>query len=116
MHRLLRADPVDRCRGLALVDQVGLPEHLGILVALSGDSHPQVRATAAALLTRHAEQADVGLLASQAVWVASRDPGTQVPEAVARTLLRRATPSAVEIRDSLRDHRSARVRRAARET
>jgi len=116
VHSLLRGDPVDRCRVLALVDQVGLPEHLGILVALSGDSHPHVRATAAALLTSHVQQGHGGLLASQAVWVASRDPGTQVPEAVARTLLRRATPSAVEIRDSLRDHRSARVRRAARET
>jgi hypothetical protein len=117
VHSLLRGDAVDRCRALALVDHVGLPEyHLGIPVALSGDSHPDVRATAAVLLAKHVEQGHGGLVVSQAVWSASRDPGTQVPEAVATTLLCRSTPFAVAIRDSLRDHPSARVRRAARET
>jgi hypothetical protein len=112
---LLGGDAVDRCRALALVDRAGVPEQLGILVALTGDPDPDVRATAAALLARNVDQGHGGLLALEAVRSASRDPGTQVPAAVARTLRGTATPAAQEIRDSLRHHRSARVRRASRE-
>jgi len=112
---LLGSDTVDRCRALALVDRIGVPEQIGILVALTGDPHPDVRAMAAALLARNVDQDHGGLLALEAVRSASHDPGTQVPAAVARTLRRAATPAAQEIRDSLRHHRSARVRRASRE-
>jgi HEAT repeat protein len=115
MLSLLGGDAVDRCRALALVDRAGVPEQIGILVALTTDPHPDVRATAAALLARNVDQGHGGLLALEAVRSASRDPGTEVPAAVARALSGAATPAAQEIRDSLRHHRSARVRRASLE-
>jgi hypothetical protein len=110
---LLNGDALDRLRALVLIDRAGLPEQIGMGAALIGDPHPEVRATAAALLAARVGRAEEAPLALDALRMAARDPGTRVPEAIVLTLGQSTTPVAQELRSLLRDHRSARVRRAA---
>ena len=108
---LLRGDDVARVRALAAIEKLGIPEtHVGIPVALTGDSDPYVRAWAAALLAQYVNRGGRHELAVAALRAAADDPGTIVPEAIANALNDPNTPTARNVLLALTDHRSATVR------
>jgi hypothetical protein len=108
---LLHGDHAARRRALALADRSDVT---GVIVALTADPQPEVRAEAVAILARRLEGGDDDELTVQVLRAAVHDPGTRVPEAIAGTFRDAATALGSELRDSLRCHPSARVRRVAR--
>jgi len=111
---LLRGSEVARVRALAAIESLGIPEaHVGFLIALTGDSDPDVRAWAAALLALYVDRGGQHELAAAALNAAAADPGTSVPEAIANALTDSNTLAARRLRLALVGHRSAAVRVAA---
>jgi HEAT repeat protein len=114
MVDLLHGDDVARVRALTAIENLGVPEeHVGILVALTGDPDPYVRGWAAALLAIHVDRGGAGALAVAALDTALEDPGVVVPETIAGARLDAKTSGVLERVRELQQHRSAAVRLAA---
>ncbi len=92
-------------------------EGIGLLVTLLEDTHPSVRAAAAAELSRLVAENGCGPVATRALLRAAGEGGTWVPLAIASSLAPIANPSpdAKRLRNELKRHSSARVRRTAKE-
>lgn len=113
---LIGGGAADRKSAAGIAAQFRHPEGIGILIALSNDPEPGVRASAAYALTGLMAESSGPSPALSAVHRCARDPGTQVPAAVAAALsaLTSLTTDAASILAELRGHISAAVRSAAR--
>jgi hypothetical protein len=110
---LIGGDRADRLLAATLAARSPTPEHIGILVALTGDAVPDVRARAAAGLAERLASGEGGILVLQTLRACLDDPGTRVGEAIAATLRYATAPAALQFRDRLNCHPSARVRSLA---
>ena len=110
---LLRGGTSDRKWAAFTVRYIETAESAGTLAALSSDPQPEVRAAAAAGLARLAVAGVGGPQAASALRACLDDPGIQVPAQMAATLGDLSGPAADHLREPLRGHQSARVRRMA---
>lgn len=92
-------------------------EGIGLLIALVDDTHPSVRAAAAAGLSRLVAGGQGGEIATRALLRAAVEGGTWVPLAIASSLaaIANLSPRARRVKTDLKRHPSARVRQAAKE-
>jgi hypothetical protein len=112
---LLTGSPGERMWAAALATRAACPEHDGVLVALSTDEDPGVRAAAAVGLAERLGTSERSPLVDQAVRSCLEDPGAQVPASLAATLHSVGNPTTTEALGHLREHVSATVRRFATE-
>lgn len=112
---LLAEDTDHRRSAVRVAHRLGRSEDVGVLVALSQDPEPRLRADAAAGLAALVATARGGPIALTGLRRRLADPGTWVPINVAVTLAaqKARTQTADEILDGLLSHRSARVRAIA---
>jgi hypothetical protein len=117
-HRLLDllGGDVGHRRWAALVARrLGRPEDTGLLVTLTQDLEPEVRAAAASGLAALVAAERGGGLAVNGLQRCLHDPGTRVPASIAATLadITARGAAAEEALAQLREHASARVRATA---
>jgi hypothetical protein len=111
---LLRGDDVARVRALAAIETMGnADEHIGILIALTSDPDPDLRAWSAALLAIQVDLGRGGAIAVAALRAAATDTGTSVPKAIADALADPRSPTGRELLLALQQHLSATVRNTA---
>jgi hypothetical protein len=99
-----------------LAGQRAKSEDVGLLAGLACDTEPEVRASAAAALTRVVANHPGNPLAEAAFHNALQDPGLIVPLVISRTLasVTRPSPTTDSAREHLARHPFQPVRRAAR--
>lgn len=112
---LLAGDADHRQWGAWLAKSLGRAEDTGVLVSLTQDAEPAVRAAAAGALASLVTIGRGGPLATEALQRCLADPGTRVPASIARTLAAGPARSsaAEEALTHLHGHASARVRALA---
>ena len=112
---LLSQDALHRVWAARLAGQRSCAEDIGVLIVLSQDCDPQVRAAAAAWIAAAVADDRGGDIAADALRRAAADPGQAVPESVAAVLADAPHRGHVagEVLELLRTHRSALVRRTA---
>lgn len=110
---LLAGDPSHRESAARVARRLNRPEGIGVLVTLTSDPEPAVRATAAAALASLVAVDRGGPLAAAALHRCAADPGCSVPISLAAALAQETTrsPATDTVVDHLRSHRSAAVRR-----
>jgi hypothetical protein len=113
---LLTGTHDDRLWAVAVASRARQPEHLGLLVRLCQDPDPDLRANAAASLASVIAAGNGGTLATAGLRRCLADPGTTVPQLVAKALVQAPSlaPAAQDALTALHDHPSARVRSTSR--
>jgi hypothetical protein len=110
---LLEGDAGDRVWAAEVAGLSAAADHLGLLIALSADPSPGVRAAAASSLARLATRDGSSPLALEALERCLADPGTWVAMRVAEALLDQSGAVADRLMQRLRGHPSAFVRQLA---
>jgi hypothetical protein len=113
---LLSGTHDDRLWAVAIASRAYQPEHLGLLVGLCQASEPDLRSNAAASLASAVAAGNGGALATAGLRRCLTDPGTRVPQMVAKALAQASSLplAAQDALTALLDHASAAVRRTAR--
>ena len=111
----LAGDDSQREAAAYLAGQLGRPEDLGVLSALTTDLSPRTRSAAAAALAAAVANNLGGQTAVDALHAALEDPGTRVAKAVVRALASSplSAPDVATVLGKLTGHASAFVRRSA---
>lgn len=110
--RLLAGDAADRGWATKLAVHLAPPVAAGVLVPLTEDPEPSVRASAASALAWLVVTGAAETMATAALNRSAKDPGTLVPRHIAKILTDRAEPNTatVELLRELQTHCAATVR------
>jgi len=113
--RLLAGTSDERLWVVGIAGRARTPEHIGLLVGLCQAPEPDIRANAGAALASIVAGGNGGALALAGLRRCLADPGTRVPQLIAKTLAEAPSlvPAAQAALAQLRDHPSALVRRTA---
>jgi hypothetical protein len=113
--KLLAGTSDERLWVAGIAGRARTPEHIGLLVGLCQALEPDLRANAGAALASIVAGGNSGTLALAGLRRCLADPGTRVPQLIAKTLAEAPSlaPAAQAALAQLRDHPSALVRRTA---
>ena len=113
--KLLAGTSDERLWAAGIAGRARTPEHIGLLVGLCQAPEPDLRANAGAALASIVAGGNSGTLALAGLRRCLADPGTRVPQLMAKTLAEAPSlaPAAQAALTQLRDHPSALVRRTA---
>jgi len=110
--KLLTGTDDERLWVVGIAGRKRMPEHIGLLVGLCQAPEPDLRANAGAALATIVAAGNGGTLAITGLRSCVADPGTRVPQLIAKALVEASslTPEAQDALNALRDHPSAMVR------
>jgi hypothetical protein len=110
--KLLAGASDDRLWVVGIANRKRAPEHIGLLVGLCQAPEPDTRANAGAALATIVAAGNSGTLAVAGLRRCLADPGTRVPQLIAKALIEAPSlaPEAQDALNALRDHPSAMVR------
>jgi hypothetical protein len=110
--KLLAGTSDERLWVVGIAGRERTPEHIGLLVGLWQAPEPDLRANAGAALATIVAAGNSGTLAVAGLWFCLTDPGTRVPQLIAKALVEAPSlaPEAQDALNALRDHPSAMVR------
>jgi Domain of unknown function (DUF4365) len=113
--KLLAGTSDERLWVVGIAGRARTPEHIGLLVGLCQAPEPDIRANAGATLASIVAGGNGGALALAGLRRSLADPGTRVPQLIAKTLAEAPSlaPAAQDALAQLRDHPSALVRSTA---
>ncbi len=113
--KLLAGTSDERLWVVGIAGRARTPEHTGLLAGLCQAAEPDIRANAGAALASVVAGGNGGTLALAGLGRCLADPGTRVPQLIAKTLAEAPSlaPAAQAALAQLRDHPSALVRRTA---
>jgi hypothetical protein len=113
--KLLAGTSTERLWVVGIAGRARTPEHIGLLAGLCQAPEPDIRANAGATLASIVADGNGGTLAAAGLRRCLADPGTRVPQLIAKTLAGAPSlvPAAQAARAQLRDHPSALVRSTA---
>jgi hypothetical protein len=110
--KLLAGTSDERLWVVGIAGRKSVPEHIGLLVGLCQAPEPDLRANAGAALATIVAAGNSSALAVAGLRSCLADPGTRVPQLVAKALVEAPSlaPEAQDALNTLRDHPSVRVR------
>jgi hypothetical protein len=113
--KLLAGTSDERLWAVGIAGRAPTPEHIGLLLGLCQAPEPNLRANAGAALASIVAAGNGGTLAGVGLRRCLADPGTRVPQLIAKALTAAPSldPAAQDALVQLHDHPSALVRRTA---